>query len=97
MEDGFQTVALALAPRTLELHGLRKAPLKNVRLALAPRTLVLKNARASRIEGGSFSKCGSRLGAAHTRLKNLQELHGLRANPFQNVALSRLNAAHTLP
>eukprot|EP00959_Pyramimonas_sp_CCMP1952_P039010 817130-Pyramimonas_sp.AAC.1 len=45
-------------------------------------------ARVSKFEGGSFSQCGSRLRAAHIRLQSLQELHGLRAAPFQTVALS---------
>eukprot|EP00959_Pyramimonas_sp_CCMP1952_P085337 1784491-Pyramimonas_sp.AAC.1 len=39
------------------------------------------------MEGGSFSNCGYRLGAAHISLNKLQELHGLRAGRFQNVAL----------
>eukprot|EP00959_Pyramimonas_sp_CCMP1952_P087560 1832131-Pyramimonas_sp.AAC.1 len=42
----------------------------------------------SHMEGVPFSKCGSRLRAAHTRLTHLQELHGLRANGFQSVALA---------
>eukprot|EP00959_Pyramimonas_sp_CCMP1952_P100331 2098865-Pyramimonas_sp.AAC.1 len=42
--------------------------------------------RDSRIEGRSFSKCGPCLSAAHIRWKQLQELHGLRAVPFRNVA-----------
>eukprot|EP00959_Pyramimonas_sp_CCMP1952_P082178 1717066-Pyramimonas_sp.AAC.1 len=37
--------------------------------------------------GGWFSKCGSRLSAAYIRFNILQELHGLRAVPFQNVVL----------
>eukprot|EP00959_Pyramimonas_sp_CCMP1952_P412374 8641690-Pyramimonas_sp.AAC.1 len=45
-------------------------------------------ARDSLIEGGSFSKCISRLSAAHTCFQNVQVLHGLRAVPFQNVALA---------
>eukprot|EP00959_Pyramimonas_sp_CCMP1952_P193185 4039899-Pyramimonas_sp.AAC.1 len=40
------------------------------------------------MEGGSFSKCGSRLRAAHIRFKTLQELHGLRVVPFQHAALA---------
>ena len=40
------------------------------------------------MEGGSFSKWGSRLSAAHIRLKTLQQLHGSRAVPFQNGALA---------
>eukprot|EP00959_Pyramimonas_sp_CCMP1952_P347815 7285792-Pyramimonas_sp.AAC.1 len=31
------------------------------------------------MEGGSFSKCGSRIGAARICLKPLQEFRGLRA------------------
>eukprot|EP00959_Pyramimonas_sp_CCMP1952_P382817 8021517-Pyramimonas_sp.AAC.1 len=53
------------------------------------RALSLNNARASRIEGGSFSKCGYRLSAAHGRLKHCKSLlHGLRVSRFQNVALA---------
>ena len=44
----------------------------------------LKVATVTRIEGGSFSKWGSRLGAAHIRFKILHQLHGWRAVPFQN-------------
>eukprot|EP00959_Pyramimonas_sp_CCMP1952_P450297 9428406-Pyramimonas_sp.AAC.1 len=40
------------------------------------------------IESGWFSKCGSRFGAAHVRFTHVQELHGLRAAPFQNVAIA---------
>eukprot|EP00959_Pyramimonas_sp_CCMP1952_P447849 9377683-Pyramimonas_sp.AAC.1 len=45
-------------------------------------------ATVSQIEGRWFSKRGSRFSAAHTRLKNCKELHGLRAGGFQNVALA---------
>eukprot|EP00959_Pyramimonas_sp_CCMP1952_P097840 2045015-Pyramimonas_sp.AAC.1 len=45
-------------------------------------------ATASQMDGGWFSKYGSNLSAAHTRFKDLQELHGLRAGGFQNVALA---------
>eukprot|EP00959_Pyramimonas_sp_CCMP1952_P078229 1635123-Pyramimonas_sp.AAC.1 len=40
------------------------------------------------MEGGSFSKCGSRFSAAHIRFQNSQEFHWLRASPFQTVALA---------
>eukprot|EP00959_Pyramimonas_sp_CCMP1952_P291957 6106276-Pyramimonas_sp.AAC.1 len=40
------------------------------------------------MEGGWFSKCGSRLSAAHTCFQNSQELHGLRVDGFQNVVLA---------
>ena len=40
------------------------------------------------MEGGPFSKWGSRLGAADIRLKSLQQLHGWRADGFQNGALA---------
>ena len=42
----------------------------------------------TRMEGGSFSKLGSRLGAAHIRLKILQQLQRWRADLFQNRALA---------
>eukprot|EP00959_Pyramimonas_sp_CCMP1952_P357824 7491797-Pyramimonas_sp.AAC.1 len=42
----------------------------------------------SRVENKWFSKCGSRLSAAHTRLKHVQRLHGWRTAPFQHVALA---------
>ena len=40
------------------------------------------------MEGGSFSKLGSRLSAAHIRLENVQQFQGWRAVPFQNGALA---------
>ena len=40
------------------------------------------------MEGGSFSKLGSRLSAAHVRFKHLQQFQGWRAGG------SRLGAAH---
>ena len=40
------------------------------------------------MEGGSFSKSGSRLGAAQIRLKILQQLHGSREGRFQKWALA---------
>eukprot|EP00959_Pyramimonas_sp_CCMP1952_P223208 4666388-Pyramimonas_sp.AAC.1 len=43
---------------------------------------------ASQMDGEWFSKCGSRLSAAHIRLNKSQELHGLRAGGFPNVALA---------
>eukprot|EP00959_Pyramimonas_sp_CCMP1952_P369211 7733709-Pyramimonas_sp.AAC.1 len=45
---------------------------QHVVLALTSRAFVLKYVRASRVEGGSFSNCASRLSAAHTRSKQLQ-------------------------
>ena len=40
------------------------------------------------MEGGSFSKFGSRFSAAHIRRKSVQQLQGWRAVPFQNAALA---------
>eukprot|EP00959_Pyramimonas_sp_CCMP1952_P250588 5237809-Pyramimonas_sp.AAC.1 len=45
-------------------------------------------ARASKTEGESFSRCGSRLRAAHIRFKDVQELRGLRAASCQHVVLA---------
>ena len=47
-----------------------------------------KCATFTRIEGGSFSKWGSRLGAADIRLQSLQQLHGWWAGGFQNGAFA---------
>eukprot|EP00959_Pyramimonas_sp_CCMP1952_P063811 1333165-Pyramimonas_sp.AAC.2 len=47
-----------------------------------------KLAAVSQIQGWWFSKCGSRLNAAHIRFKHLQELHRVRAGGFQNVVLA---------
>ena len=47
-------------------------------------------AAATGMEGGPFSKCGSRLGAAHIRFKSLQQLQGWRAAPFKDASLGRL-------
>ena len=71
-----------------QLQGSRAVPFQNGALALAPHTFVIKLALVSTIEGGWFSKLGSRLSAAHIRLKNLQQFQGSRAVPFQNVALA---------
>ena len=57
---------------------------QNGALALAPRTFVLKVCNSYTDGGRPFSKWGSRLGAAHIRVKILQQLHGWRAAPFQN-------------
>ena len=40
------------------------------------------------MEGGSFSKLGSRFSAAHIRFKKLQQFQGWRAVRFQNWALA---------
>eukprot|EP00959_Pyramimonas_sp_CCMP1952_P458981 9477517-Pyramimonas_sp.AAC.1 len=48
-------------------------------------------ARVSRIQGGWFSTCGSRLGFAHSRFKHLQEFHGLRAGGGRLVFKMRLS------
>ena len=40
------------------------------------------------MEGGPFSKLGSRLSAAHIRFENVQQFQGWRAARFQNVALA---------
>eukprot|EP00959_Pyramimonas_sp_CCMP1952_P350216 7337521-Pyramimonas_sp.AAC.1 len=40
------------------------------------------------MEGCPLSKCGSRLSAAHIRLRNLQWFHGWRAVRFHTVALA---------
>eukprot|EP00959_Pyramimonas_sp_CCMP1952_P268547 5615148-Pyramimonas_sp.AAC.1 len=45
-------------------------------------------ARASRIEGGWCSNCGSRLSVARTRVKHVQEFHGSWAGRFRNVVLA---------
>ena len=47
-----------------------------------------KSATISRMEGGTFSKFGSRLSAAHIRLSNLQQLQGWGAARFQTWALA---------
>eukprot|EP00959_Pyramimonas_sp_CCMP1952_P465896 9489084-Pyramimonas_sp.AAC.1 len=44
---------------------------------------VVTLARASRIEGGSFSKCGSRISAAHILLHKLQESQGFPRSAYQ--------------
>eukprot|EP00959_Pyramimonas_sp_CCMP1952_P219489 4589516-Pyramimonas_sp.AAC.1 len=71
-----------------QFHIWRAGRLQTVTLALATRTFVKHIARASRIEGESLSKCGSRLSAARIRFQKLQEFTGLTAGRFQNVALA---------
>eukprot|EP00959_Pyramimonas_sp_CCMP1952_P169378 3538110-Pyramimonas_sp.AAC.1 len=46
------------------------------------------------MEGGSFSKCGSRRNAEHIRSNSLQPLHGWRAGRFQTMGLA-LAPAHS--
>eukprot|EP00959_Pyramimonas_sp_CCMP1952_P077355 1616869-Pyramimonas_sp.AAC.1 len=41
-----------------------------------------------RMEGGPVSNCGSRLSAAHIRLTQVQEFHGLKPGRFQSVGLA---------
>ena len=45
-------------------------------------------ATVTRMEGGPFSKWGSRPGAAHIRLKGAQQLHGWSKGRFQRVAFA---------
>eukprot|EP00959_Pyramimonas_sp_CCMP1952_P076732 1603636-Pyramimonas_sp.AAC.1 len=45
-------------------------------------------ATVSQMEGGSFSKRGSRLSAAHIRFNNVEKIHRLKAGGFQNVVLA---------
>eukprot|EP00959_Pyramimonas_sp_CCMP1952_P137807 2884781-Pyramimonas_sp.AAC.1 len=52
-------------------------------------SLKKKCARASRIEGGCFSKCGSRLSAAHTRSYNSQGRRGFPRSTCQKWCLER--------
>eukprot|EP00959_Pyramimonas_sp_CCMP1952_P286919 6000129-Pyramimonas_sp.AAC.1 len=44
-----------------------------------------KLAKVSRIEGGSFSRCGSRLSAARIRFKHLQEFCGFSWSAYQKL------------
>ena len=87
---GFQNGVIALSPRTFVFKVCNsytdggqvvfKMGLPLWRRAHSSSEL----ATVTRMEGGSFSKWGSRLGAADIRLKSLQQLHGWRAVPFQN-------------
>ena len=80
---------MILKPRIVQqLHGSRAGRFQNGALALAPRTLVFKFATVTGMEGRSFSKWGSRLGAADIRLKRLHRLHGWRAGGVQVGALA---------
>ena len=65
-------------------HGWRAGLFQNGALALAPRTFV----RNTHTESGSFSKWGSRHGAAGIRLESLQQPHGSRGCRFQDGALA---------
>ena len=44
---------------------------------------------ATGMEGGTFSKLGSRLGAAHIRLKSFQQLQGWRAGRLPNWVFAK--------
>eukprot|EP00959_Pyramimonas_sp_CCMP1952_P153677 3215363-Pyramimonas_sp.AAC.1 len=76
--------------RWQQFHRWKAVGFQNVALALAPSTFALNIGKASRVEGGWFSQCGSRLSAAHIRH---QHCHAWRAGGFQNVALAL--APHT--
>eukprot|EP00959_Pyramimonas_sp_CCMP1952_P180330 3770916-Pyramimonas_sp.AAC.2 len=84
----FQNVTLALAPRAFVVTSCTSSTdwVRVVfKMWLSPgrrARFFYMCRRKTRIEGGSFSTCGSRLSAAHTRVKNLQQLHGLRAVVF---------------
>ena len=52
-----------------QLQGWRAVDFQNLALALAPRTFVFKNQTGSGMESGTFSKLGSRLGAATLGVK----------------------------
>ena len=91
---GFQNWALAEAPHTFVLKccnsytGRGRHRFK-IGLSLRHRAHSFKkSATVTRIEGGSFSKWGSRLGAADIRLQSLQQLHGWWAGGFQNGAFA---------
>eukprot|EP00959_Pyramimonas_sp_CCMP1952_P448252 9386214-Pyramimonas_sp.AAC.1 len=60
-----------------DLRGLKANRFQHVALASTRRTFVLQIRRASRIEGGSFSKCGYRLNATHTYCKNCKSFADL--------------------
>eukprot|EP00959_Pyramimonas_sp_CCMP1952_P046388 968728-Pyramimonas_sp.AAC.1 len=80
----FQNVALALAPcafvfETQLCQGWTAVRLQHVAVASAPRTFVLHACSNSKNGGVSFSKCGSRMSAAPTRLRYLRNVRILRA------------------
>ena len=54
----------------------------------------MKFATVTRIEGVCYSKCGSRLSAAHNRFKRLQQLHGSRGMLLE-ILLSPQRRAHS--
>eukprot|EP00959_Pyramimonas_sp_CCMP1952_P065951 1376955-Pyramimonas_sp.AAC.1 len=88
-----------------ELHGLRAGRVQTVALACARRTVVL-NVRKDftdweravfktpqglhGLRAPHFSKCGSRLSVAHTRLQQLQEFHGLPSPTRQQWRFERV-------
>ena len=71
-----------------QLHGWRAPVFKMGLSPWCPAHSSEKLAAVTRMEGGPFSKWGSRLGAADIRLKSLQPLHALTAARFQNKALA---------
>ena len=89
-----QNVALALAPRTFVLTICNSFTDRGgalLKMWLSPQRRAhsfFKAATVSRIEAGSFSKCGSRLSAAHIRFQHLQQFHGSRGCVTRNVALA---------
>eukprot|EP00959_Pyramimonas_sp_CCMP1952_P203104 4247452-Pyramimonas_sp.AAC.1 len=78
-----------------EIHGWRASRFQKVVLASALRTIVFQTSRASRIEGGSFSKCGSRLSAAHIRLSGRDIYVDSRRSSLRNWILERFRTVKT--
>eukprot|EP00959_Pyramimonas_sp_CCMP1952_P177430 3708742-Pyramimonas_sp.AAC.1 len=53
-------------------------------LTSAPRTFVEQNAKVSRMEGGSFPKCGYRFSVAHIRLKGCKRSSVMEGGSFSH-------------
>ena len=90
----FQNWAVALAPRTLVLqisNSYKDGGRVVFKIRLSPQRRAHSSSKfptVTGMEGGPFSKLGSRFRAAHIRLKRFQQLQGWRAVGFQNWALA---------
>ena len=88
-EWGSRLGAAEIRLQTLQqLHGWGRLVFKMGLSRWRRRHSSLNFATCTRREGRWFSKWSSRLGAADILIKSLQQLHGWRADQFQNGALA---------
>eukprot|EP00959_Pyramimonas_sp_CCMP1952_P412688 8647859-Pyramimonas_sp.AAC.1 len=79
--------------RKYELHGLRAGRLKTWLSPQRREHVFQILARTSRIEGGSISKCGSRLNAAHIRSENCAAVTLIRGAEVPGMAFGHVSGS----